>query len=112
MLAKIGADLRPTVCQTLGGCIFVSTAQCIFSNILLQDIMRWLPNMDAEAVIRLGATGLQDILSDKAYVTVLNAYMEALSAVFSLAVALASIAVLLIWFIPWIRVDPQHVTYV
>lgn len=95
----------------MGGCIFVSTAQCIFSNILLKAMARYEPDVDPDWIIKAGATGLKHFLSDGLYEYAVMSYMEALSAVFSLVIALASVAVVLTWFVPWIRLNPQTLTY-
>ena len=105
------ADLSPLVFQTMGGCIFVSTAQCIFSNILLQAIERHEPDLPPDAIIQAGATGLKHFLSDGTYIYAFMSYMEALRDVFSLVIALASAAVVLVCFVPWIRLDAQNLTY-
>ncbi|MCJ1396364.1 MFS sugar transporter [Xylographa bjoerkii] len=78
--------------QTLGGAIFVSVAQSIFTNKLLSGIIATVPSVDPALVLATGATSLQSAVSPKDLPGVLLAYNGALDQVFYIAVAMATLS--------------------
>ncbi|KAL8910440.1 MAG: hypothetical protein Q9171_004278, partial [Xanthocarpia ochracea] len=48
--------------QTLGGAIFVSAAQNVFTNDLLANLQRLLPSIDPAVVLTAGATELREVV--------------------------------------------------
>ena len=85
----------------MGGCVFVSVAQSVFSNVLLKSLILDAPMLDPMAIVQAGATGLKDSLNETMYAAVASAYVEALQAVFALTIALTALALGLTSVVPW-----------
>lgn len=79
--------------QQLGGAIFVSVGQNVFSNKLVQGITRLLPNVSPQLIVNTGATDLRRIFSGDELSQVLVAYNEALQNVFLISVVLACLSI-------------------
>ncbi|KAJ4314850.1 hypothetical protein N0V84_008681 [Fusarium piperis] len=73
--------------QTFGGAIFVSIANVIFNNKLHDELVSRLPNLDADAIIDAGASGVRQVVSTKDLPEALMSYSNAVNATFYLAVA-------------------------
>lgn len=80
--------------QTLGGAIFVSVAQNIFTNKLLSGLVSTVPGIDPAVVLATGATNLAGVVDAKYLPAVLLAYNAALDQVYYIAVALASFSII------------------
>lgn len=82
--------------QTLGGALFISVAQNIFTNRLVSNLLEKVPTLDPSIVLRTGATSLKhaidadhaDLLPD-----VLFAYNGALTQTFYVSLALAALSI-------------------
>ena len=103
-IAKV--DLALEVFQVMGGCIFVSVAQSIFGNIMIRSLMRNAPTVNPIEIVRVGATGLKASLSPKLYAVAIKAYIDALQAVFGLALGLAALGTVLALLVPHHRLQP------
>ncbi|MCJ1377428.1 hypothetical protein MMC17_000523, partial [Xylographa soralifera] len=79
--------------QTLGGAIFVSVAQNIFTNKLLSGIIATVPSIDPAFVLATGATSLRTAVPSKDLAGVLLAYNAALDQIFYIAVAMATLSI-------------------
>ena len=79
--------------QTLGGAIFVSVAQNIFTNKLISGIIARVPNIDPQFILATGATSLRTAVSSTDLPAVLLAYNAALDQVFYIAVAMATLSI-------------------
>ncbi|MCJ1414988.1 hypothetical protein MMC32_001318 [Xylographa parallela] len=79
--------------QTLGGAIFVSVAQNIFTNKLLSGIITTVPSIDPAFVLATGATSLRTAVSSMDLPGVLLAYNAALDQVFYISVAMATLSI-------------------
>ncbi|KAK4539779.1 hypothetical protein LTR36_010367 [Oleoguttula mirabilis] len=80
--------------QLLGGAIFVSVAQSLFTNKLLSSLSRSVTSVSPGMVVGAGATGLRDILSGTELQSAIEGYTVGLQAAFTLSVALAGAGVL------------------
>src|ERR1700733_3338185 len=45
--------------QTLGGALFVSIGQNVFSNKLLENLAKYAPSIDPSVILKIGATSIQ-----------------------------------------------------
>ena len=79
--------------QQLGGSVFLSVGQNIFSSHLV-DSLSGLVDFDTEAIINTGATALHSIVPPSELSTVVDAYNYALTRVFILAAALGACTIL------------------
>lgn len=87
--------------QTLGGALFISVAQNIFTNRLLTNLQAAIPDLDPAIVLATGATELKNVIGPQYLPKVLIAYNGAITQSFYVAVALSALstvgAVLLEW---------------
>jgi hypothetical protein len=87
--------------QTLGGSLFVSVAQNVFSNLLKQRLMKTVPDVSATIVTSTGATELRNVI-DKVYLPdVLTAYNYALTHTFYVAAAMCADSIIGVVAIDW-----------
>lgn len=87
--------------QTLGGALFISVAQNVFSNRLLIDVSKVVPDLNPEVVISAGATNLKTAIATGDYANVLIAYNLALQSTYYVAVALSALSIFGAVFIEW-----------
>ncbi|KAM0544814.1 hypothetical protein ACHAPJ_011644 [Fusarium lateritium] len=81
--------------QMLGGALFVSVAQNIFTNELVKNLMALgIPDLHPEAIVHAGATSLRAMVDPSALPEVLLAYNAALVKTFQLALILSCLSVL------------------
>lgn len=93
--------------QTMGGAVFVSAAQSLFHNKLLEGITRNVPDVDAKKVIDAGATMLKDTVSKEALPGVLQAYNSAITYSFYIGVAFSGLAIFGALPMQWISVKKK-----
>lgn len=79
--------------QTLGGAIFISAGQNIFTNKLLSNFHTMVPQLDPAVILATGATELRSIVHPDLVHAVIVAYNGALVRVFYLAVSLACLTI-------------------
>ncbi|KAF8847266.1 putative aflatoxin efflux pump [Acephala macrosclerotiorum] len=79
--------------QQLGGSIFVSVSQNVFSAKLV-DQLSGVAGLDAEAIVNTGATNLRSVVPTNELETVLEAYNYSLTRVFVIAAALSACMIL------------------
>jgi hypothetical protein len=68
--------------QILGGAIFISLGQTIFSNQLGPALKHFAPTVDVEAVYAVGATTFTNVITEAEVPGVILAYNQALTRVF------------------------------
>jgi hypothetical protein len=68
--------------QTIGGALFISFAQTIFSNQLKPALANFAPEVNAEAVLGVGATNFRKVVDEGSVEGVVLAYNLALTTVF------------------------------
>jgi MFS family permease len=79
--------------QQLGGSVFLSVSQNIFSNKLVNSLSG-VAGLDANAIVNTGATDLRKFVPPSELETVVNAYSYALTRVFILTAALSACMIL------------------
>ena len=81
--------------QLLGGAMFVSVAQNIFTNQLVSGILAiHIPNVNPKVIVQSGATRLRDQIPAADLPEVLVAYNEALVKCFRVALCMACLSLL------------------
>lgn len=80
--------------QLLGGAVFLSVAQNVFTNRLLGNLAVVAPSVDSQTVLATGATNLRNIVPAGLVSGVVTAYNDALSQTFYVSAALASLAII------------------
>ena len=81
--------------QILGGTVWISVAQNVFTGHLLKGLATTVPGLDPKSVLDTGATGLRSVVFDtQSLGGVLAVYNFALTRTFFSAVGLAAVALL------------------
>ncbi|KAI0003947.1 efflux pump [Xylariaceae sp. FL0662B] len=86
--------------NSLSGAVFVTAAQSLFANRLLEALAMTAPNINAEQVLSTGASEIQDVFSGNSLATVLSVYMVGIKDVFAFSMAGAAFSVLVAVLIP------------
>lgn len=76
--------------QTLGGALFISVAQNVFTNTLLTNLKKAVPDLNPEVVLNTGATSLKAAIPSKYLGQARVAYNESIVSTFYVAVAMAA----------------------
>lgn len=79
--------------QTLGGALFISVAQNIFTNRLISGLAQVVPDLNSGIVLATGATSLKDAIGPQFLSGVLFVYNRALTDTFYISVAMASLSI-------------------
>ncbi|KAF2266333.1 MFS general substrate transporter, partial [Lojkania enalia] len=87
--------------QTLGGALFISVGQNVFTNQLIKNLKSVVPDLDAGFVLTVGATELKNRIPTQFLQGVLVAYNQALTETFYVSVAAASISIVGAAFVQW-----------
>lgn len=95
--------------QTLGGALFVSVGQNVFSNKLSQGLKKYAPTVDAQKVLNTGATAVQHSLDPADLPGVTKAYNDGLQQTFLVATILATFTILGSLSIEWKSVKNKKV---
>lgn len=74
---------------------------------MLAKLPSTAPTVDPALVVATGATSLRDVFTPEELPGILMAYMHGLKAVFALGIAMAGVACLETFLIPWRRL-PTH----
>lgn len=85
----------------MGGAIFLSVAESLFTNRLIASLGTNAPGINAGQVVSTGATQLRDVFPPEQLRGILLAYMDGLRAAFTLVIALAGAATLVSFGAPW-----------
>jgi MFS family permease len=107
-LVPIGTSVIIFV-QTLGGALFVSIAQSVFTNKLNIGLKEFVPGLDPTIVLQTGATSIQKTIN-KAYLPgVTLAYNNALTDAFLVATAMAALTIIGSLSIEWKSVKGKKI---
>ncbi|OCL13154.1 MFS general substrate transporter [Glonium stellatum] len=96
--------------QTLGGALFISVAQNVFTNQLIKNLSKAVPNLDPGLVLRTGATELKHAIPSQFLDGVLNAYNKTLTETFYVSVALAAMSLGGAVFVEWKSMKGKKIT--
>jgi hypothetical protein len=78
--------------QTLGGALFASVAQNIFTNKLVEGLSE-IPGLNPLIVLSVGATSIQEKVPEQFLRAVIEVYNTSLVTVFKLATAMAAVSI-------------------
>jgi hypothetical protein len=95
--------------QTLGGALFISVAQNVFTNSLLKNVRAAVPGLDPATVLGAGATELQRLIPVEFLGAVQEAYNGALVSTFYVAVATSVLSVVGAVFFEWKSVKGKKI---
>ncbi|KAJ7105879.1 major facilitator superfamily domain-containing protein [Mycena epipterygia] len=95
--------------QTLGGALFISIAQNVFTNKLVSGLIANVPGVSPSLVLSAGATSLKDAVPQQFLAGVLFAYNEALVAAFYVAIAMACISLAGALIIEWRSIKGKNI---
>jgi hypothetical protein len=87
--------------QTLGGALFISVAQNVFTNQLIKNLKTVVPDLDPAIVLVVGATELKNQIEQRYLPGVLSAYNLALTQTFYVSVATATMSIVGAAFVQW-----------
>ncbi|KAJ7089045.1 major facilitator superfamily domain-containing protein [Mycena crocata] len=94
--------------QTLGGALFISIAQNVFSNKLISGLAS-VPGVSPLLVISAGATSLKSAVPPELLPAVLVAYNKALVSAFYVSVAMSSLSIIGSVVVEWRSVKGQKI---
>ncbi|KAB8337046.1 hypothetical protein FH972_021350 [Carpinus fangiana] len=95
--------------QTFGGAIFISVAQNIFTNQLLNNLKAVVPDLDPSIVLRTGATELKNQIDSNFLPRVVTAYNATLNQTFYVGVAMGALSLFGALFIEWKSVKGKKI---
>ncbi|PHH50104.1 Efflux pump roqT [Ceratocystis fimbriata CBS 114723] len=78
--------------QTLGGSVFVAVAQSVFAQALTKKLEQAVPGVDAEMILKVGATAVKDLGTEGDVRLITVAYSEALREVFLVCAVTAGVS--------------------
>lgn len=87
--------------QSLGPAIILVLCNVIFSSSLSSQLQARVSLVDAEAIIRAGATGFRAIVTEGDLPSVLMAYANSVDRVFYFVASVACASVLVLWGMGW-----------
>lgn len=93
---------RP-VCQSISGAYFITVAQSLFANRMLQTLSTTAPSIDTVKVINTGASEIQHVFEGGDLAAVLGAYMVGIKSVFAFSLAGSVFTVIIALVIPFKR---------
>lgn len=87
--------------QTLGGALFISVGQNVFTNQLLKNLKTVVPDLDPSIVLAVGATELKNAIASRFLEGVLVAYNRTLTQTFYVSVATGAISIIGASVVEW-----------
>ena len=79
---------------TLGGALFISVGQNIFTNKLINNLAADVPSLDPSIILKTGATSLRTSVGSADLPGVLTAYNDALVQTFYVSLAMACFSII------------------
>jgi MFS family permease len=96
--------------QTLGGALFISVGQNVFTNQLVKNLASVVPDLNSAIVTHTGATELKSVIEEKFWNGVLIAYNQTLTQVFYVSVATAALSIIGAAFVEWKSMKGKEIT--
>ena len=87
--------------QTLGGALFISVGQNVFTNQLIKNLHNVVPELDSGFVLTVGATELKNRIEARFLPGVLSAYNLTLTQTFYVSVAAGAVSIVGAAFVEW-----------
>jgi EmrB/QacA subfamily drug resistance transporter len=101
-----------TFMQTLGGALFISVSQNVFTNKLVQYVTEYVPGLDPKVVLGTGATSIQSTINPAQLHGVTQAYSDALTHTFIVFVAMGTLSIVGALSIEWKSVKGKKIEMV
>ncbi|KAJ7499726.1 DHA14-like major facilitator [Mycena latifolia] len=95
--------------QTLGGALFLSVAQNVFTNKLVSGLVSQVPGINPAIVLTAGATSLRDSVDPQYLPAVLSVYNQALVSGFYVSIAMACLSLIGALAIEWKSVKGKNI---
>ncbi|KAJ7618232.1 putative HC-toxin efflux carrier [Mycena rosella] len=95
--------------QTLGGALFISVGQNVFTNKLVSGLASQVPGVNPAIVLSAGATSLRDSIDVQSLPAVLSVYNQALISAFYVSVAMACLSLVGSSAIEWKSVKGKNI---
>ncbi|KAJ7059774.1 putative MFS multidrug transporter [Mycena amicta] len=95
--------------QTMGGALFISAAQNVFTNRLVDGIVEHVPDVSPGSVAQAGATSLAGTIDPGSLSAVLDVYNHALMGAFQIAIAMSAISIVGALFVEWKSIKGRQV---
>ncbi|KAI9731552.1 MAG: hypothetical protein M1834_004672 [Cirrosporium novae-zelandiae] len=99
-----------TLAQALGGTIFLSVSEAVFTSKLSSGLSAAIPGLDKSSILNAGATDLRTLIPAKYLKTVLRVYNDAVIQTWYVALALACLSILGVIGMEWVSVKPEQPT--
>ncbi|GAD94327.1 efflux pump antibiotic resistance protein, putative [Paecilomyces variotii No. 5] len=90
--------------ENLSSAIMVSVAEKVFTNQLVSNMARYVPDADTGAILKGGALSIKEMVPSSLYDAVLFAYNKSLNQTFYVGVALACCGILGAFAMQWVSV--------
>ncbi|OIW34274.1 DHA14-like major facilitator [Coniochaeta ligniaria NRRL 30616] len=101
-----------TFMQTLGGALFISVSQNVFTNKLIQYVAEYVPGLNPMVVLGTGATAIQSTIAPDQLPGVTRAYSDALTQTFIVFVAMGTLSIIGALSIEWKSVKGKKIEMV
>ncbi|KAJ7061484.1 major facilitator superfamily domain-containing protein [Mycena amicta] len=95
--------------QTLGGAVFVSVGQNVFTNTLVQGLVKNVPGVEPSVVLNAGATSLRSAVPSESVAAVVEAYNNAFISAFYVSTAMACMCLFGAAAMEWRSVKGKHI---
>ncbi|CAP64725.1 uncharacterized protein PODANS_5_9910 [Podospora anserina S mat+] len=96
--------------QTLGAALFVAVSQNVFTNKLVENVAKYVPDMpDPMTILHVGATSVENVVRPEDLGAVTWAFNDALTQTFTVFTALSAISILGAVFVEWNSVKGKPV---
>ena len=95
--------------NTLGGAIFVSVAQNVFTNALLDGVKQVVPDLNPAIVLATGATALKNVIPHQFLAGVQEAYNNAIVHAFYAGVSMGALSIIGSSLMEWKSVKGKKV---
>ena len=96
-------------CQMLGGALFISVGQNVWSNELVKKMTDTVPPLEIAKATSAGATMLREAVSEEWLPTVLKAYSDAITVSFFPGVAMGGLSIIGALAVEWISVRGRKI---
>ncbi|KAI1454443.1 MFS transporter, partial [Annulohypoxylon moriforme] len=91
-----------TFTQTLSSSIFLAVAQTVFQNQLIKNLTANAPDLNSSTIVNGGVTAIRDLVPPDQLPAVLQAYNDAVTQTFYVAVAVSALSIFGPLFMDWI----------
>ncbi|KAJ7158336.1 major facilitator superfamily transporter, partial [Mycena crocata] len=95
--------------QTLGGALFISISQNVFTNKLVSGLVARVPSVSPGLILSAGATSLKEAIEPQYLTAVLEVYNDALVSAFYVALAMAVLSIIGSSMMEWKSIKGKNI---